>query len=166
MYAKTADETALCTFTPPPAAVRRPGGAAAAYQVPFTANHALLLSLAAAWAATALLGLLPPASLALDRARPWTVLSDAWLSPGVDLLARNLFFGYVFGRVVDNVEGGQGLWLSYVLSAAGWFGAVDSELDLRRWCGWGGCCATACLAVPAPAACSLLSSACISWGCQ
>jgi hypothetical protein len=76
----------------------------------------------AAWAVTGPLGLLPPSTLALDRARLWTAVADAWLSPGFDLLARNLFFGYMFGRVVDNVEGGQGLWLTYLLSAAGELG--------------------------------------------
>jgi hypothetical protein len=85
--------------------------------VPFTGVHALLLSLAAAWAATGPLGLLSPAALALDRARPWTALADAWLVPSFDLLARDLFFGYMFGRVVDNVEGSRGLWLAWVLAA-------------------------------------------------
>lgn len=94
--------------------------------MPFGGIHLLLLSLTAVWLLTGVSALLPASALALDRVRPWTALTDAWCSPGFDLLARNLFFGYMFGRVVDNVEGSQGLWLSYTLSAAG--GCVHASL--------------------------------------
>ncbi|KAI8467468.1 MAG: hypothetical protein J3K34DRAFT_460366 [Monoraphidium minutum] len=129
---KLADKYAGLGLPPPKgqgAGARRAAPPAAA-PPPFRAVHALLLSLAAAWAAAALLGLPPPAALALDRARPWTALADAWLSPGPELLCRNLFFGYIFGRTVDTVEGGQGLWLTWLLSAAG--GSAAALLLLPR----------------------------------
>lgn len=46
-------------------------------------------------------------------------LTDALLSPSSGLLARNLFMGYMFGRVVDNTEGGTALVGTFVLSALG-----------------------------------------------
>lgn len=111
--------------------------------VPFSGIHALLLSLVAAWVLTGVLGVVPPAVLALDRPRLWTALADAWCSPGSDMLARNLFFGYMFGRVVDNVEGGQGLWLSYVLSAIG--GSMAAYFLLPRRAPLAGCGMTGAL---------------------
>ncbi|GBF98365.1 hypothetical protein Rsub_10760 [Raphidocelis subcapitata] len=117
--------------------------AAAAPRVPFTGLHALLLSLAAAWAAAGPLGLLPAGALALDRARPWTALADAWFVPSGELLARNLFLGYMFGRAVDNVEGSRGLWLGFVLSAIG--GSLAALLLLPKRAPLPGCAASGAL---------------------
>ncbi|KAF6259684.1 hypothetical protein COO60DRAFT_1460076 [Scenedesmus sp. NREL 46B-D3] len=49
----------------------------------------------------------------------WSPLTDAFCSTSGQLLARNLFFGYMFGRVVENTESGGALWLTYLLGAAG-----------------------------------------------
>lgn len=141
---------------PPPGSPRSSGGGGGG---PFSGVHALLLSLAAVWAATGPLGLLPPAALALDRSRWLTVLTDAWLSPGADYLARNLFFGYMFGRAVDNVEGSGGLWITYTLSAAGEcdhsntvcvayaLSAAPSLFNLQLTVRGGGCASQACAAM-------------------
>jgi membrane associated rhomboid family serine protease len=37
------------------------------------------------------------------------------------LLARNLFFAYMFGRVVENTESSGALWLAFLMSAVGAF---------------------------------------------
>jgi hypothetical protein len=54
------------------------------------------------------------------------------------LLARNLFCGYMFGRVVDNTEGGTALWLTWLLSALGecmglWTARVSHT---KHWAAW------------------------------
>ena len=48
-------------------------------------------------------------------------LVDGFCSHSNQLLARNLFFGYMFGRVVDNTESGGALWLTFLLSVASGF---------------------------------------------
>jgi hypothetical protein len=59
--------------------------------------------------------------LALEHnpAKWWSPLTDAFCSYSGQHLARNLFFGYMFGRVVQNTESNSALWVSYLLSAAG-----------------------------------------------
>jgi hypothetical protein len=47
------------------------------------------------------------------------------------LLARNLFCGYMFGRVVDNTEGSFALWLTWVMSALG-----EQGIAICRQVGW------------------------------
>ena len=133
----------------------RATGRAGASHVPFTAFHALLASLAAAWALTTgssggafggggALALVPAGALALDRARwGWTWLTDAWLSPTPELLARNLFFAYVFGRTVHSAEGGAGLWLTYAASAGG--AAAAALALLPRRAPLGGCAVSGAL---------------------
>jgi hypothetical protein len=51
--------------------------------------------------------------------RWWTLLSDALVSTSSGALARSLFFGYMFGRVVQNTEGGGALAATFTLSALG-----------------------------------------------
>lgn len=60
------------------------------------------------------------------------LLTDALLSPSSTLLARNLFFGYMFGRVVENTESSGALWLTFVLSALGALGEFTREGSMRE----------------------------------
>ncbi len=99
--------------------------------------HILLSALIAIWALGSAFG--APASsklLALEGGagwrKWWAVLTDALWSRTPDLLARNVFMGYVFGRTVESAEGPQGLWLTYALAAAG----AGAELG----CGLGPVC--------------------------
>jgi hypothetical protein len=57
-------------------------------------------------------------------------LTDAVSSSSSALLARNLFFGYMFGRVVENTGGSGALWLTYVLSAVGEVGPMGEGGEL------------------------------------
>jgi membrane associated rhomboid family serine protease len=87
---------------------------------PLQAIHVLLACLVLVWlAGTA--GLLPPAQLVLDpsRARWTSLLTDAFACTSSQLLARNAFLVYVFGRVVQNTEGGAAVWCVFLLSALG-----------------------------------------------
>ena len=106
--------------------------------LPFQAIHALLCCFLAVWLLTntpllgsSCSGLLK--LLSLDQisssSSSWLVrllcpLTDAVSSSSNALLARNLFFGYMFGRVVENTGGSGALWLTYVLSAVGEVGPM------------------------------------------
>lgn len=70
-------------------------------------------------------------SLEHNWAKWWSVLTDGFCSASGQLLARNLFFGYMFGRVVENSESSGALWLTFLLSAAG-EGAGGAILPLRQ----------------------------------
>jgi membrane associated rhomboid family serine protease len=49
----------------------------------------------------------------------WSTVTDSFYSSSRSLLARNLFLGYIFGRVVENTEGPQALWLTHIISSIG-----------------------------------------------
>jgi hypothetical protein len=98
-------------------------------QPQFTATHALLLSLVGVWLLDAALGLgigralmltsASSASSALTGPRWWAVWTDSSACASATLLARNLFFAYIFGRQVQSVEGGKGLWTVWLVGGAG-----------------------------------------------
>lgn len=88
------------------------------------AIHILLSTLVLVWlaASSSSLAFVSPKLLLLDQGlnnKWWAPLTDAFCSASGQLLARNLFFGYMFGRVVENTESGGALWLTYLLGAAG-----------------------------------------------
>jgi membrane associated rhomboid family serine protease len=91
--------------------------------LPVQAIHVLLSALVLVWLAanSSSLPIICPKLLLLDQSigKWWSPLTDAFCSASVQLLARNLFFGYMFGRVVENTESGGALWLTYLLGAAG-----------------------------------------------
>eukprot|EP00879_Flechtneria_rotunda_P011931 GHRR01012462.1.p1 GENE.GHRR01012462.1~~GHRR01012462.1.p1 ORF type:complete len:253 (+),score=92.03 GHRR01012462.1:1396-2154(+) len=98
------------------------GPLAAAYPLRFQGIHFLLCSLVVVYLLTTsnscpvTVKLL---SLENTTSKWWSVVTDAFVSPTIDLLARNLFFGYMFGRVIQNSESGKALWLTYLTSAGG-----------------------------------------------
>lgn len=49
----------------------------------------------------------------------WSAITDAFVSSNSHALARNVFLGYMFGRVVENSESTGALWLTYLTSAVG-----------------------------------------------
>jgi membrane associated rhomboid family serine protease len=92
-------------------------------RLPVQAIHTLLSALVLVWlaASSSSLPFISSKLLLLDQGlgRWWAPLTDAFCSASGQLLARNLFFGYMFGRVVENTESGGALWLTYLLGAAG-----------------------------------------------
>lgn len=88
-------------------------------QPPVQALHLLLGSIAVAASLTAAAGGITTLP-ALHRGAPWwTVLFDAWCMPRWNDVARVLFFAYIFGRPLDNSQGGAALWLTWLLGSAG-----------------------------------------------
>ena len=101
--------------------------------LPAQAIHILLCCYVAVWLLTAAPltssgPLLPLKLLSLDHfsssSSSWLTkclcpFTDALLSPSSTMLARNLFMGYMFGRVVENTESSGALWLTFGLSALG-----------------------------------------------
>lgn len=49
----------------------------------------------------------------------WSPVTDAFSSSSGQILARNLFFCYMFGRVVENSDSTGALWMTYLMSAVG-----------------------------------------------
>lgn len=112
------------------------------------AIHILLTTLFLVWLATSSSGSSPSAfssssssstslikllTLEHNNAKWWSIITDGVCSHSSQLLARNLFFGYMFGRVVNNTESGGALWLTFLLSAAGaWLAAAASLRQPRR----------------------------------
>lgn len=96
--------------------------------LPMQGIHILLSCMLATWllAGAGMLGgapLFPAKMLVLDHmhglSRWWTLLTDAFVSPSIQLLARNVFFGYMFGRSIQNTDGGAAVWTTWFMSALG-----------------------------------------------
>jgi membrane associated rhomboid family serine protease len=83
----------------------------------------LLTALILVWlaASSSSLPFISPKLLLLEQGlgKWWTPVTDAFCSASGQLLARNLFFGYMFGRVVENTESSGALWLTFLLGSAG-----------------------------------------------
>eukprot|EP00775_Hariotina_reticulata_P001907 gene1905-biopygen3393 len=90
---------------------------------PVQGVHLLLVSLVLVWALSnstnSPVSILKLLSLEHNPAKWWSRFTDGFCSCSRQQLARNLFFGYMFGRVVQNTESSSALWASYLLSAAG-----------------------------------------------
>lgn len=89
--------------------------------LPVLGIHYLLGTVMLVWLMGSILGTPMSRFLTLDHSwsRWWTWVTDAFHCSTHAQLAVSLFLGYMFGRVVENTESTQGLWLTYVLSAAG-----------------------------------------------
>ncbi|WIA42898.1 hypothetical protein OEZ86_008813 [Tetradesmus obliquus] len=114
-------------------------------RLPVQAIHILLSTLVLVWlaASSSSLPFVSPKLLLLDQGlnnKWWAPLTDAFCSASGQLLAQNLFFGYMFGRVVENTESGGALWLTYLLGAAG--GSAAALLLLPRRAPIAGCGST------------------------
>jgi len=132
---------ACCTSGPPTQRRFSSSSSSSSRPLPVQAIHILLCCYVAVWLLTALPlsssgPLVPLKLLSLDQlsssssgpfARGLCLLTDALLSPSSTLLARNLFFGYMFGRVVENTESSSTLWLTFALSALGALGESTRE---------------------------------------
>lgn len=85
--------------------------------------HVLLSILVIVWLITSS-STLPAVSaklLSLENSphKWWSFVTDAFVSNSSEQLFRNLFMGYMFGRVVENSESTKALWITYLMSAAG-----------------------------------------------
>jgi membrane associated rhomboid family serine protease len=91
--------------------------------LPVQGIHILLTALILVWlaASSSSLPIISPKLLLLEQGcgKWWALLTDAFCSASGQLLARNLFLGYMFGRVVENTESSGALWLTYLLGTAG-----------------------------------------------
>jgi membrane associated rhomboid family serine protease len=96
----------------------------------------LLSALILAWLATSSSSLpfISPKLLLLEQGfgKWWALATDAFCSASGQLLARNLFLGYMFGRVVENTESSGALWLTYLLGSAGGARCHISS-DSKQW---------------------------------